>query len=435
MPIVTRKSQLAFPEIARIRKGTKKQKRVSQNGRSYETFGADLKDKFRIDWLPGNEKTQELFSEVFKSNGEVISHMVVTLAFNEIDMVWDNWYEAYTAGRMVAKADGEKFIYLVDTGTGEVIVRDGQPYKEFNRDVPVGQYKKANGEIEYIYAKEHGRLRVVVPALRRMAYFTLVTTSATDCRLITEQLSALSDFAKRYHFQLAGVPLVLRRRAYQISYKEPSGQSKRVEKYLVNIEADPEWVERMTSHMKYMALPGEAPSLALPSGETLKGMPEDYSIHEPEEDDEPDDIPDGEWVEVEAVTIPTPTPPQVEHNNGNERPLSPEKLREYLDGQAKGEYAGRPANDKQIGLLASTIELCFAGEERTDDIRHSVVKYLAGQTSLKNVNHSMVIAMLNWLKPEKDSGGAYHPDAMAVREAKLVWREALKDAGQSELFS
>lgn len=303
MPIVTRKSQLAFPEIARIRKGTKKQQKVSQNGRKYETFGLDLKDKFRIDWLPGNEKTQAAFGS------DTVSHLVVTLAFNEIDMVWDNWFEAYTAGRMVARADGEKYIYLVDTETGEVIVRDGQPYKEFNKDVPVGQYKKSNGEVEYIYAKEHGRLRVVVPALRRMAYFTLVTTSATDCRLITEQLSALSDFAKRYHFQLAGVPLVLRRRAYQISYKEASGQSKRVEKYLVNIEADPEWVDRMTSHMKYMALPGDAPSLALPSGETLKGMPEDYNIAEPEEDDDViEDIPDGEWVEVESTPVITVTP-------------------------------------------------------------------------------------------------------------------------------
>lgn len=78
----------------------------------------------------------------------------------------------------------------------------------------------------------------------------------------------------------------------------------------MNIEADPEWVERMTSHMKYMALPGEAPSLALPSGETLRGMPEDYNIAEPEEDDEViEDIPDGEWVSTVTVTpAPASTP-------------------------------------------------------------------------------------------------------------------------------
>lgn len=426
MPIVTRKSSLAFPEIARIRKGTKKQQRTSQSGRSYETFGADLKDKFRIDWLPGNEKTQAMFGN------DIVGHLVVTLAFNEIDMVWDNWYEAYTAGRMVARADGEKFIYLVDTETGEVVVRDGKPYKEFDRDIPVGYYAKSNGQKEPIFAKEHGRLRVVVPALRRMAYFTLVTTSATDCRLITEQLSALSDFAKRYKFQLAGVPLVLRRRPYQISYKDPSGQVKRVEKYLVNIEADPDWVQRMTDHMKYMSLPGDAPMLALASGETLKGMPEDYNIAEPEEDDEVEDIPDGEWVETDVINdTPAPLPVPIARRDQ----LSPKKIKEFLEKKAEGANANRTANDKQVSLLAATLNLCFAGQKNSDDIRHSVVKYLTGETSLKNVSDPMIVSMLDWLKPEKDSGGAYYPDEVAAEEARLIWRETLIESGQEELFS
>lgn len=115
-----------------------------------------------------------------------------------------------------------------------------------------------------------------------------------------------------------------------------------------------------------------------------------------------------------------------------DRPLSPEDLKHLLKEKAKL-YAKKTVNEKQIQLTASMMEWEFAGQQHTDKIRYTITKYLTGFTSMKEVPHPMVHALLDWLKPAEDSGGEYKPDAMAVKEIKSVYSEALKAEGQGEL--
>ncbi len=116
------------------------------------------------------------------------------------------------------------------------------------------------------------------------------------------------------------------------------------------------------------------------------------------------------------------------------RPMPPEKLREMLEKKAAGYSANTAVSAQQIGLLAGMMELPFAGNPDSDKIRHSCLKYLTGVDSGKDVSNKMVKAMLDWLKPVKDSGGVYLPDEMAAKELTSVWPEALKAAGQQEML-
>lgn len=146
---------------------------------------------------------------------------------------------------------------------------------------------------------------------------------------------------------------------------------------------------------------------------------------------------DAEFVAVDEAPMvePEPDPEPVKPVSAPkkvERPMAPEKLREMLQKKAAS-YGECTVNQKQIGLLASMIEVCFAGVDNPDKIRHSVVRYLAGTDSLKDVQPAMVKAMLDFLKPVQDSGGAYAPDEMAVKEIKSVWTAALQEAGQESL--
>ena len=137
--------------------------------------------------------------------------------------------------------------------------------------------------------------------------------------------------------------------------------------------------------------------------------------------------------EYKLETEPEPQPVQLQPSPKKvERPMAPEKLREMLQKKASA-YGECVVSQKQIGLLASMIEVCFIGMDHADKVRHSVVRYLAGKDSLKDVQPAMVKAMLDFLKPIQDSGGAYSPDEMAVKEIKSVWTAALQEAGQESL--
>lgn len=127
-------------------------------------------------------------------------------------------------------------------------------------------------------------------------------------------------------------------------------------------------------------------------------------------------------------------PVKVTDTNGNkERPYSPEVLKNTISVKAKklGDYR---ASEKQIGLLASMLEVCFAGEYRASDIRHAVTDYLTGYKSIKDMPGQYVKILLDWLDAKQDSGGAYNPCSNAIKEAQAVRTQTLLDAGQMQIF-
>ena len=87
--------------------------------------------------------------------------------------------------------------------------------------------------------------------------------------------------------------------------------------------------------------------------------------------------------------------------------------------------AGNPASDKQLDYLRSLI--CKA--EPDDQKRHSVLAYLVGKTSTKDLTQAEASALISWLKGED---GGLKADGAA--EAALCLTARLKEAGQRDLF-
>lgn len=395
---------LAFPEIGQIRKGSAK----PENGKGP---GRDL-TYFRVEFDEREEEAKQIFQRVYGKEPQEIN---ILFPFNEIEQVFDAYLEAYTAGRMVARSDGEKFIYLVDTKTGEIKVKNGSPFLAYQEGQAVGSYKDAKGKEQQIYCSAVGRLKVVIPELQRLAYMTVMTTSKHDIANLDAQMRALKEINGG---QIAGIPMVLKRRPKKISTPKKDGTRARYTKWMLSIEADKNWVKRKLVDYKHLALPGNG----------LELLPEDE-----EEAIDVAFLPSGETPEEDPEFDP-PSDPEIgnEKPNGN-RPYAPEKVKTRIEEFATGEFKGKNASQAQRNLAVGMLEACFA-EGDTEMKRHELSKYLTGAASSKKIPGPYIRALLKWLAPEQDDGGAYMPCVMAQKEAQKILTQFLKDAGQEGLF-
>ena len=108
--------------------------------------------------------------------------------------------------------------------------------------------------------KQVGRLKLIIPELRRLAYVTALTTSIHDILQIHANLTALEGVRG----DLRGIPLILRRAPRKISTPSGSnGERARREKWLITLEAQQQWVELQLTAQQQAALP-QAQPLALP---------------------------------------------------------------------------------------------------------------------------------------------------------------------------
>lgn len=279
---------VAFPQIGSIRKGAAKDPTKNQPG-------SDLK-YFRIDL---DESEKEALARLVKKYGDKPNDIAIIMPFDTIDQVWDAWREAYTAGALIHRCDGEYVQYAINPTTGERIVTNGVDAN--------GQRVKCNlkdNQNRSARCKPTGRLNVVIPELERLAYLVVHTTSIHDILNISRQLDAIKSINGGH---IAGIPLVLRRRAVKISTPSgDNGKRARREKWLISIEADPSWVSAKIGAMKLAVMPSadllkiEAPD----SGPDLGRLDEyDDTESEDEQDSEAGEI--IEETESEVVTWPT----------------------------------------------------------------------------------------------------------------------------------
>lgn len=251
---------LSFPEIGQIRKGAKK---------TENRPGADL-TFFRVEFDEQEQKAAQAFAAVYSDKP---SYIRIILPFNEIERMWDAWYEAYTAGRMIARSDGEYIVYMLDD-KGDVVVQKGVDASGNKVPHPANGIAGHDYKGKPVQFKASGRLKVIIPELSRAAYLTVMTTSVHDIANISAQLGAFKELNGG---QLAGIPFILRRRPKKISTPGENGQRVRRVKSLISIEADPQWVKAKLGEIKTLAMPED--TLLLPDAI------EDMSEYEPDEDE------------------------------------------------------------------------------------------------------------------------------------------------------
>ncbi len=208
------------------------------------------------------------------------------------------------------------------------------------------------------------------------------------------------------------------------------------------------WKNREDNAIRSMAITratSKAFRLALSWIMTLSG-------YEPTPAEEMDNIVEGEWQDVEPRPSQPPaepvqtrrtssTKPAVPANvNKTIRPAAPEVVKERIEKLASnfaknGEF--KPT-EQQRNLLRYGLELCFEGQDmkNIDDKRHTLLKYLVGDPSTKNVTGSQFKAIVDkWLemKPNPDGSGDYIINPFSAEEAESIVAAALVAEGQQEL--
>jgi hypothetical protein len=417
MPIIGLSDRgLAFPEIGSIRKGAKKTENAPGKDLTY----------FRVDFDVREVEAIAAFNKVYP--GGQPADINIVLPFNTIAEVWDAWLEGYTTGRMVARADGEKFIYLVDCKTGDILVKNGielktgQP-KPYTAGMVVGLDYHNNP----VKCKATGRLKVVLPELQRLAYLTVLTGSQHDIANISSQLLAIQTFCVGLGKGLGGTPLVLRRRPHEISCPDPKDRGKRVRrtKWLLSIEADPEFVKRALLETKRLALPGNG--LALPAPQNPMVDPDWGDVEDGEEEEEP-----GEIVETTPNTIQPPLGnPNFPILPANPRPWTAEQVKERV-GWLVLEYTYKKVtvtNDERH-VLAATLDTTLGGI-KVD--RYLVTRWLLDwhDGSTKDLQPAQVKALLTWQGVAKFGDV---PSEETIKETQSVLVTAQEAAGQSRLI-
>jgi hypothetical protein len=302
---MNQKLSLSLPQIGNIRKGAGKIKKTGANG-DYQTVGPDLKNKFRLDIFDGSPETVKKAVEVF---GSLMPEKIIALLpFNSLQDCWQDYYEAYTKGRMIARADDTHFLRLVDLATGKVVVNNGEPFKTHTPGQILGTVGKT-----VIKTKRTGRLTLVIPALGRMATFTLHTTSIYDCVNMSGQLQAIQSIANAARLPLAGIPLSITRRLAEVTWVKETGESCRVTTGLIQIEADQTWVRYMLQDMARRALPsGNERPLELNAGEpsvSVGATDAQQAAEDLSGNDDPDYMGDPDGVDATYTDKTPATPP------------------------------------------------------------------------------------------------------------------------------
>ena len=227
-----------FSEIGQLRKGAPKPKDKQQPGKDLTYFRATFED--------GEDKAAAMFRQAYGTEPREVN---IRLPFNTVDENFDAWRETYVKGGLIHRCDGEYTQYEVDPQTGSILVMNGL-------DVD-GQPVKCDGTD----CKPTGRLKVIIPDLRRLAFMAVLTTSVWDILNISRQLEAIRHVNDG---KLQNVPLILKRRPREISTPSGTGGKRaRREMWLLNIEADPDWV---ATQILALPAPDEAEPLALPPG-------------------------------------------------------------------------------------------------------------------------------------------------------------------------
>jgi len=221
MPIkgLTTGQQAAFPEIGQLRKGAPKpDDRHIGKDLTYFRFTSDIPE------------VEAAFNEAYDGEPRLIN---IFLPFATTDENMEAWQEEYVASGLKHRCDGEHVVLMQDKNGNYVMPTPNDPIRCPGSCKPVG------------------RLKVIVPELRRLAFVTVLTTSIHDIRNLTAQLRALESLRG----DLRGIPLQLRRRPKKISTPAGNGKRARREKWLLSVEAAPQWVELQLAAQQAQATP------------------------------------------------------------------------------------------------------------------------------------------------------------------------------------
>jgi hypothetical protein len=253
----------SFVELGTIRKGGAKT--------DPKRPGPDL-DYFRF--VTADREAADAFKEAFTDKPRSIEFV---LPFESLEENYEAWREAYVASGLAHRCDGVTCVQWRDD-------KGKMQFGEKPCPTPSEAERKAGG------CKQVGRLKIIIPALKRFAYITVTTTSIYDIMTMYQNLLAIQMVSGT----LRGVPMILRRTEKEISTPAEGGNRARRKKWLLSIEPHPQWVEKKLLEQRNEAfglIEATKSPLMIESGAVI------------EDDDENDEIHEGEVVHAESTAV------------------------------------------------------------------------------------------------------------------------------------
>lgn len=230
----------SFPQIGVLRKGAPKPEKGPGRDLKYFRFDSDDQD------------ATGRFRTVY---GDEPSSIRVFLPFRTAAENFEAWQEHWTAGALQHRCDGETCVLWLTPKHTYSQEPKPCPHRDMARD-------------ERDRCKPAGRLKVIIPELRRLAFVTVLTSSIHDIIELSAQLEALESFRG----DLRGIPMILRRQPREISTPSGAdGKRRRMEKWLLSIEAAPTWVDLQLTAQEQAALPAPLKLLPAPPADPATG--------------------------------------------------------------------------------------------------------------------------------------------------------------------
>lgn len=247
-----------FPRVGILRKGSKKPNE-KQPGKDLTFFRFDT----------DNRQAEADFAAAYASKDGKIEPAEINcyLPFPTPDENFQAWKEEYRAGGLVHRCDGETMTVWA--------TKDG---KYSTTPAPCPYAGKAESG-----CKPVGRLTLIIPELRRLAYVTLGTTSKHDIMEITDNINAVYALSGT----LTGIPFKLCRRPRMISMPKADGTRARYEKWMVTIEVDPAWASQRILTMQQSAgliapparvMLTDGRRVTIETGEIIDDEPDDFTL-------------------------------------------------------------------------------------------------------------------------------------------------------------
>jgi hypothetical protein len=396
MPIVGLTDQSpSFPQLGILRKGAPKPKDSNKPG-------ADLK-YFRF--TADDPEALELFHSAYGPEPIAIR---LFLPYQTTDENFEAWREEWTASSLKHRCDGVTCVrWLTREGT----------YSDERKPCPY--ISVANGEKG---CKQVGRLQVIIPELRRLAYVTVMTTSIHDIIELYSNLKAL----EAARGDLRGIPLILKRAPRKISTPAADGKRARREKWLITLEAQPSWVDLQLKAQAQAALPVGGQNLLNPAP-FLEG-------DEIEDDEEFQDEPKP----VASKPIAAPPVDQGAENKLNAL-LKGHCLKEKKNEKAAGAYFdalfGKKSFDEKqaaaikLGLIKAE-EPTIEGEVVTDE-KDALIQQIEGELfrDLKELGEKpqAVFERIARIAGEAGLDDLDSETLKKVRDGLGAWRDELRE--------
>lgn len=407
-----------FPRIGELRKGAAR----TEADIAAKRPGKDLGPTFRF--TSNDPAVVEEFNRAYpvEEGAPGIKELIVYLPHAQAEGNFSAWKEKWVKGGLMHRCDGQTCTLY----RGE----DGQIHHD-PIPCPGG-------------CKEVGRLMVILPDLKRLAYVSVLTSSKFDIIHLDAQLKAYQGLRG----DLRGIPFRLYRKKELISTPEPKAESGRArrEKWLLSLEPTQRWVTLQIEATRRAAVPElPAPNGRAIDAQTGEILGEDEPA--PFDDETSNGNGDEEEEEQAAASKPAPaiiTPPpaqapaaaqahvqagHTEKSNGNgksiPRPYTPEQVKQGIEKHMAVHDQDRGSDElcteAQRSLVVSKLQECFATDEQAGQKASLVLRYLLNQSNLKLLTANQAARLLEWLvMPKPDSTGDYPLKPWVEREAALI---------------